>query len=78
MPTFYVLQPGPEPSAGPVVLEGEHAQTFPSRRDAMAYVVKACRTAERHGLADTVISIQGTDGRWRRFDSHLLPVLDDD
>lgn len=78
MPKFYVLQPGPESSAWPVVVEGIHSQTFPSRKDALAYVIGECRAAERRGSAGTVISIQRTDGRWRRFDSRLLSVHDGD
>lgn len=78
MPKFYVLQPGPEPSAWPVVVEGSHSQTFSSRQAALTYVIRECRAAERHGAAGTIISIQGTDGRWRHFDSCLLPVHDGD
>jgi len=76
LPKFYLPYPAND-STESILLDGDRTIRFPTRKDALAFVMERCR--RERPAADTynaVISIEGQDGLWRSFDTHLMPATE--
>lgn len=74
MPTFYLPYSGID-SLDSVLVHGDKAMRFPSRKAALAFVIEHYRGEPSAVTANqAVISIEGQDGLWRSFDRRLLPA----
>lgn len=74
LPKFYLPYPDID-SAESILLDGDKTICFPTRKDALAFVMERCRTERLPADADNaVISIEGRDGLWRSFDTRLMPA----
>jgi hypothetical protein len=79
LPRFYLPYPGSDSTEG-LLVHDDKAWRFPSRKEALAFVMDYCR--EERAIAGVVekavIGIEGQDGQWRMFDTRLEPVGDDE
>ncbi|GGA29961.1 hypothetical protein [Dyella nitratireducens] len=74
LPKFYLPYSGID-SADSVLMHGDRAMRFPSRKAALAFVMEHYRDERTAVNANqAVISIEGQDGMWRSFDTRLLPA----
>ena len=54
---------------------GRHRhKTFASRKEAVAFAVDEAERIERDGTPSVVINIEGADGIWRPFGTHLATI----
>ncbi|HKT29745.1 hypothetical protein [Dyella sp.] len=56
-----------------ILVHGDTAMRFPSRKAALAFVVEHYRD-EPSATNQAIVSIEGQDGLWRSFDRRLLPA----
>ena len=60
-----------------VLVHGERAMRFPSRKAALAFVMEHFREEwQALDASMAVISIEGQDGLWRSFNTRLLPAAE--
>ena len=76
LPTFYLPYPAID-STESILVDGDRTIRFPTRKDALAFAMERCRN-EKPGIGahHAVISIEGRDGLWRSFDTHLKPAVE--
>jgi hypothetical protein len=75
LPQFY-LPYSKDDSPDSILMHGDRAMRFPSRKAALAFVMAHCRE-EKPAIHDrAIVSIEGRDGLWRSFDTRLLPAND--
>jgi hypothetical protein len=74
LPKFYLPYSGID-CADSILVHGDEAMRFPSRKAALAFVIEHCRDEPSAPHANqAIISIEGQDGLWRSFDRRLLPA----